>query len=462
MTWRSIRLAAVAMVAAAATASGQSVRGTVVERGTGARLSGVVVQLLDSVGGPVSRTITGGDGSYRLTAPDTGGYSLRVLRIGYRPSVPVSVALRPGVDVVQPALYTGANVLLDTVRVAARRECQVRPAVASATFDAWEQIRAALVAAQATADKRLMTSLVAYERALDNRGERVLRQATELRTGVAGVPWQSIPVDSLSSVGYAVTEPTGATTYFAPDLSVLTSDQFLGEHCLRLVVENDRLGIAFEPTRSRRNLPEIEGTMWIDRPSKELRSLDFKYVNVTRHEEELGGGHVEFTRLRDGEWLISTWTIRAPVLETRYGAGGALREGNQIAGRIVREVHEKGGLLALARSGRDTLWTNPALEVAGTVQDSAGRGVAGVSVTLRGTTIAARTNSVGRFALEDVVPGAYMIEAQTDAMASAGQRESQYVSLTGARDDIRLRVPGDSQVVVAECRNLDPRHGMLG
>ena len=50
MTWRSIPLAAVALVASATGVSAQSVRGTVVERATGAPLSGVVVQLLDSAG----------------------------------------------------------------------------------------------------------------------------------------------------------------------------------------------------------------------------------------------------------------------------------------------------------------------------------------------------------------------------------------------------------------------------
>lgn len=462
MTWRSIPLAAVALVASATGVSAQSVRGTVVERATGAPLSGVVVQLLDSAGAAIARTITSGEGRYRLTAPGAGSFGLRVLRLGYRPSVPVTVSLRPGPDVVQGPLFAGASVLLDTVRVAGRRECRLRPEVATATFDVWEQIRTALVGAQVTADRRLITSVVSYERALDNRGNQVLRQATSLRAGIAGVPWRSIPADSLTRVGYAVTEPSGATTYFAPDLSVLTSEQFVAEHCLRLVADDQRIGIAFEPTRSRRNLPEIEGTMWIDRRSLELRSLDFQYANVTRHEAELGGGHVEFTRLRDGGWLISRWTIRAPVLETRYGSGGVLREGNQVAGRVVREVHEEGGQLSLVRAGRDTLWTNAALSVAGTVRDSAGRAVAGVRVELRGTGTAALTDASGRFRIDGVVPGNYMIEAQTDALAAAGGRESEQVSVLAARADVMLRVPADSQVVLASCTNLDPRRGMLG
>jgi hypothetical protein len=454
--------AVAALIAAPVVANAQVVRGSVVERGSGAPVSGAVVQMLDSTGVAVTRTITSLEGAYRLAAPRAGTYGLRVLRIGFQPSVPVRVTLQAGVDVTQPPLVAGASVSLDTVRVAARRECQLRPDAATATFTVWEQIRTALIATQITVDRRLITSLVAYERALDNRGERVLRQATALRAGIAGVPWRSISVDSLTKVGYAVTEPAGATTYFAPDLSVLVSEQFMAEHCLRLVAEDQRIGIAFEPTRSRRNVPEIEGTIWIDRASKELQSLDFKYVNVTRHEETLGGGHVEFARLRDGGWLISRWNIRAPVLETRYGAGGALREGNQVAGRIVREVQEEGGLLSLVRAGSDTLWMNPALFIAGSVLDSAGRGVGGARVSLRGTGTPARTDSAGRFRIEGVVPGSYIIEAQTDALAATGAREFAYVTLAEARSDVVLRVPSDAQVVAGTCPNLDPRRGMLG
>ena len=443
-------------------ASAQSVRGTVVERGSGAAVSGAVVQMLDSTGAAVTRTITGPGGAYRLTAPRAGTYGLRVLRIGFQPGVPVIVAVQPGPDAVQPPLVAGASVSLDTVRVAARRECQLRPEAASATFAVWEQIRTALIAAQVTLDRRLVTSLVAYERALDSRGERVVRQSTALRAGVAGVPWRSIPVDSLTRIGYVLTEPNGTTTYFAPDLSVLVSERFIAEHCLRLVANDERVGIAFEPTRQRRNVPEIEGTLWLDRVSKELRTLDFKYVNVTRHEEALGGGHVEFARLRDGGWLISRWNIRAPVLETRYGGGGALRDGNQVAGRVVREVQEEGGLLALARAGSDTLWSNPALFLAGSVTDSTGRGVAGVRVSLRGTGVPARTDSSGRFRIEGVVPGTYIIEAQTNALAASGLREFASVTATEARSDVVLRVPSDAQVVARRCPTVDPRRGMLG
>jgi hypothetical protein len=438
------------------------VRGTVVERGTGAPVGGAVVQVFDSSGTALARAITSADGAYRLTAPRAGMYGLRVLRIGFQPSAPVNVVLQAGAAVDQPPLIAGASVSLDTVRVAGRRECQLRPDAATPTFAVWEQIRTALIAAQITVDRRLITSLVAYERALENRGERVLRQATSLRAGIAGIPWRSIPVDSLTKVGYAVTEPNGATTYFAPDLSVLASEQFMAEHCMRLVAEDQRVGIAFEPTRSRRNLPEIAGTIWIDRASKELRSLDFNYVNVTRHEEELGGGQVEFTRLADGGWLISRWNIRAPVLETRYGAGGALREGNQVTGRVVREVHEEGGLLSLARAGSDTLWRNPALFLAGFVRDSVGRGVDGVRVALRGTGIPSRTDSAGGFRIEGVVPGTYIIEAQTDALAATGTREFAYVTVTEAKSDVALRVPSDAQVVAERCASLGPSRGMLG
>jgi len=39
------------------------------------------------------------------------------------------------------------------------------------------------------------------------------------------------------------------------------------------------VGLGFEPVKGRR-VPEIKGTLWVDRGSSELRVLDYEYVNV--------------------------------------------------------------------------------------------------------------------------------------------------------------------------------------
>lgn len=434
----------------------QEVRGTVTDRATGTPQPGVVVQLLDSSGLVVARTLTDAAGGYRLAAREAGRHVVRVLRIGYRPA-DEAVTLRPA-QVAQVLLHAGAAISLATVRVASRRTCEVHPDSGSITFAVWEQIRTSLVAAQITASRQFITSAVTYERVLDPTGNRVIRQGSRIRDGVSGEPWRSVSADSLSRVGYVVTEGTGVTTYFVPDLAVLTSARFTAEHCLRLASNDTSVGIAFEPTRERRHLPEIAGTLWLDRATSALRSLDYRYVHLTRQQEAVAGGALEFARIASGEHLIVRWLARVPVVETRYGAGGALRGGNQVAGRAVREVREDGGSLSLVRSREDTLWARPSLQVGGNVRDAEGTAVADARVALRGTALFGMSDGAGRFVIPDVIPGTYTLDVQAPAQMALGARQSVPLSLTAARMDLDLRVPADRAIAARAC---GPTAGLL-
>lgn len=448
-------LAVVGVMPAAVRA--QEVRGTVTDRATGAALAGVVVQLSDDRGSVAARALTDASGAYRLQARDPGRYSVRALRIGYRPGAPVQVILAQS-QVAQLALTSGPPIALDTVRVASRRACELRPDSAGMTFAVWEQVRTAFTAALLTSQQQLVTSAVAFERALDARGTQVLRQSTSVRGGVAGTPWRSIPADSLSRVGYAITSPGGVTTWFAPDLAVLTSTSFAAEHCLRLVGDGARLGVAFEPIRDRRRLPGIAGTIWLGRATSELQSLEYRYVNVGRTVESVAGGALDFARLATGEWLITRWQLRVPVVETRMGAGGVLVSGGQVEGRAIRTVREEGGMLTLVRSGRDTLWRATPVVLSGQVRDDLGAAVPNARVTLRGTGLATTTDAAGRFDLDAVVPGQYTVDVETPLLAAVGDRPSQVVTLVQSVADMTLRVPTDAGVAARAC---GPTEGLL-
>jgi hypothetical protein len=91
-------------------------------------------------------------------------------------------------------------------------------------------------------------------------------------------------------------ERDGSSVYFAPDLETLLSPVFLEDHCFRLTTGKDAnlVGIAFEPTPNRKRLPEIRGTMWLDRATSGLQRLEFRYVNVTIDEEEEARGEIDF------------------------------------------------------------------------------------------------------------------------------------------------------------------------
>src|SRR6185369_15811439 len=108
---------------------------------------------------------------------------------------------------------------------------------------------------------------------------------------------------------------------------------------------------AFEPTPQRRNMPEIVGTVWLDRQSSELRDMQWRYINVAKNVDETAtAGTLRFLRLRNGAWVISRWNIRMPLVEIGRGT-----QANSVTFRGVKLV---GGELVAATSaaGNDTRW----------------------------------------------------------------------------------------------------------
>jgi hypothetical protein len=60
---------------------------------------------------------------------------------------------------------------------------------------------------------------------------------------------------------------------------------------------------------------DIRGTLWIDRRTKELQYLEFSYDRLTVNApRESAGGEMYFARLPTGMWIITSWTINAPVV----------------------------------------------------------------------------------------------------------------------------------------------------
>ncbi len=451
-----ISLAAAALATSLITpqrAAGQTVRG-VVTSDAGSPIPGVVVSLLDSMTATMARALTDDRGEFRLTARHPGTYRLSTLRVGFRPTSSERFTLGAGEEVSRRLTVSAVPVALSAVRVSGRSACSAPGDSTAATFAAWEQARGALAATQLTAGSRaIMATTVAYERTLDPSGRRVVDQTATAHSDYVRNPWRSISPDSARRVGFIVTDRDGATTYYAPGLQVLLSDMFLEDHCFRLARSRDvsRLGIAFEPTRARRgdrNVARIRGTLWLDRASSELRSLEFRYVNASTAQQEHAGGDMEFTRMKNGTWVISRWGIRMPALEYRVRSqalGGT--------DTTVSEIRVAGGELALALQGRDTLWARPPLVIAGTVVDSAsGAPGAGTRVTIAGTQLTTTADGRGRFKLAGALPGQYTLDVRTPSLDSVGVSYPVPLTLTdSASGVIEVRVPSASQVVAAFC-----------
>src|SRR3954463_16673555 len=144
--------------------SAQTVRGVVVDQ-LDRPLSGVVLQLSDSASRVFMRAITNERGEYRLTAPTDGRYRVRSTRIGFHPTSTDLLALTRGGDVEKRIVLASNPVVLDPVRSVVRTSCRMLGLDSTAaTFAAWEQVRAALAAAEATVEtKKLSTTTLSYD-----------------------------------------------------------------------------------------------------------------------------------------------------------------------------------------------------------------------------------------------------------------------------------------------------------
>lgn len=353
----SVALLAVApLIARPQRADAQTLAGRL-QDSTGAAVQEALVQLVDTAGREVARTMSLGSGGFALRAPAPGLYSLRVLRIGHRPWQMPPLRLEQGQTRTTTATVPDLAVLLpDLVVESGESRCRVNPDARTAAALLIEEARKGLLFAEGTIGRpefvfKTLTYDVELSPTLDAQtGSRV--QSTSLRAW----PVESAPVDSIASHGF-VRQPDfdgpaigshAGPVYYAPDGAVLFSDWFLQTHCFEPGSTPDSLGriaLHFEPADGGRR-PDIEGTLWLDAESLALRMLEFHYVRLPRWVPgSSAGGALHFTRLQEGGLAITGWWLRAPIAEVRLG-GASMRTrlaGYREAGGGVTEILERSG-----------------------------------------------------------------------------------------------------------------------
>jgi hypothetical protein len=337
----AIGLVVASLVLRAVPAPAQAITG-IVEDSSGAPIAGAFVVLEDSSEAAVARTLTRDDGGYRLAAPAAGRYRLRTDRIGYVGTVSPWLRLEAGQTLVHPFRVQPIPIRLQRITVNERARCELLPDEGVQLQSVWDEARKALTATSWTGQQPYFRfDAVMHSHALDERGRPLSEAVLEEVRFYGRHPFRSIPARDLVFGGF-VQEPEGRVAYYAPDADVLLSETFVRRHCFRLVRGGmDRaglLGLEFEALPQSR-LPDIEGVMWLDPATSELRRLDFSYVNldVPVSTERLGG-QVEFTRLPTGAWIIQGWRIRVPVIEWVEGRPG------RTAGRYrLTGINEGGG-----------------------------------------------------------------------------------------------------------------------
>lgn len=336
--WRPVLAAIVLLALSSRSAAGQSTALNIqLSGGESDRLSGALVALVDSAGVVRSEGLSNARGAVTLRAAP-GAYRLRVRRVGFRPWYYDNVTL-PRTGILNVPVVSD-RVVLNTMVVSAKAECGTVGSDAATLAEIWEEIAKALRASQITAaDRSAIETASVYVREIDSRGV-LIKADTAHRGAGRGRPFGSVDPLSLLKDGYVRGNEAKGWEYFGPDEAVLLSRGFAETHCFRIVRDGRRggeIGLAFEPAASRK-LPDINGILWLDENTSELKEMTFTYVNADIVSRFKPSGFTRFQRMPSGAWIVSEWRLRMPRLGRRAGSWqndliGHTEKGGRIVGR---------------------------------------------------------------------------------------------------------------------------------
>lgn len=442
----------------------QVVRGTVRDEGSGAPLAGVVVSLVRADASPEARlassarataALTNTLGEYALSPGDSGHFVVVAKRIGVRQFVSAAFALARGETRRLDVRLEEVRFALPIVTVSAATPCGTREPDRARIASLWAEASAALTASELTIrDQLFRVTLRRYRRVLDPRSLAVRSEARDSRQGVTDHAFESIPAESLATVGYARLLDDGTIEHFAPDAKVLLSDAFVRDHCFGLArPTGTSVGLTFTPVR-RRRLSDIEGTIWLDGRTFELQRVSFRYTNFPLPvEDSRAGGEVHFAHSASGSWYVSSWFMRVPQVEVeRLGSDLNRTVITKAPRHVVTSFTEAGGRTEVENARVAAAAALASLR--GRVIDSSGAaGLARARVSLVGVPIAATSAADGSFTLDSIPRGSYTLVVEHPQYARLGiTAGEQTLDIEAGSSSITLvRALGTAQVLRQLC-----------
>jgi carboxypeptidase family protein len=370
--------------------------------GSGTPIRGVFVSLLDARGDRQRGYLTDEAGRFVFRALRAGTFTLRAERIGYKTvdTEPISVQMSETRDV--PIRMAVTALRLPDITIQRDQRCVTNPQNAVETARVWEEVRKALTVAvwlQGIPQARFRVRM--FERELTAALDTVGPEEMDFKTIRGWGAFGALAADSLSRFGF-VQRSGENVLYFGPDAELLTTPEFLDQHCFRLERSSSRpglLGLTFEPRRDRR-LPDIKGALWLEEATGALKYVDYEFTNLEFSvNRRFANGWTNFEQLPNGAWIVRHWELLLPTIEARGHVPvvvGAKRHGGEVFDALI------GSSSALARL--------PVVNLTGTVYDSLRTApLANARVFLPGTNLEARTDSTGKFIIADVPGGDYYV-----------------------------------------------------
>lgn len=427
----------------ASAARAQEVSGTVRAATGRTPVSGAIVIIAQPSGARVGATLTDDNGRFRLRAPSAGTFTLQVDVVGYRSTTTAPFALGVADSLTSDVLFPFERTQLPAVAVTATSTCARVSGDAGDAPRLWSEARKTLDASRLAIDeRRFNVALRRFERTIGIPDSVLRASRTWTQTAVTQNPFETISPETVARDGFSTVRDSGRL-YFAPDAAVLLSDAFVESHCFgtRRGGPGGAIGLTFRPQRVGPRV-DINGVLWLDSASAELRSLEYRYVpSIGR--QDVGGGVVTFGRYPSGVWGVQRWTIRLPVLhvnENTRRPDGAL---GRFIDTVVVAVREVGGeVVAAGTSGVTTPFTGTLLR--GTVFDSTrGAPLPGAMVTIEGLGRTTQADAGGRFVFDSLTDdGEVRLRAWHPRLDSLGLPESI------ARAQIRRRVENSADIHV--------------
>lgn len=445
-------VASLALCLCAGTGHAQVLRGTVNAEGTGTPLRGAVVTLLDGSGTAVDRRVlTDNDGAFAMRAPSPGTWMIEARAIGYSPRRTASRPVAAGETVVERIVMRQVATRLATLRVEAKSACRRAGEFDAVTSEVWDDVWAALAAAQLAREQRLVRAEVfVYTREVDVSTGLVMQEDRGVASVLDESPFRTASASDLTRLGFWQPSLGGEVVFHGLDAATLISPEFLASHCFNLARRDSAgrtvVGLSFRPLNDRR--ADVQGLLWLDVESRELRSLEFTYTGL-KLRGPAAGGRLGFIRLPNGVIIDDRWLLQHPY-ETKRAVGtqrtgiAAAPDASIPAGTTLRI----GGGFVLADSARVRQFANltGSVTVRGAPADA-------VSVELVGSGQRFTTDSTGLFLLQDVLPGTYEVRIMRSGPADRGGfvQHGQVILAPGDVARVSLEIPATDSIAAELC-----------
>lgn len=288
----------------------QVIRGRLIDEIAGAGVAGAFIRVEGASPSAVVGAISDSGGHFSVRTGTADSVSLLIERIGFASH---RVTLLPVRDSIHTIVLSGSAVALDPIIVDAETACN--GAMSMATARILEEVSKALRVAVWSADVgEVRYSAIQYAREYANAGFLFRQDSQVVTLTREGSPYFGSPVDSLLDFGFVrVDTADSAVSWFGPDMGTILADRFRQEYCFMEASEERKgmHGVRLRPVSVPRT-SGIDGVLWADAATGELRELQFTYVFSPFVQQMDGRGSLEFTRLATGHWIVSRWHLRVP------------------------------------------------------------------------------------------------------------------------------------------------------